>query len=286
MKSILLILPLLVANAHLRALKKSSSDSDKRGKSKKTKNCDPDKVELSDYAQWEDEKGYWVGEYSFFGSNGDPYVSSSWPYPYDHYRGFITGNIEGNAYRQRNVFLYSPLPTDQCSDRDPNVTKPGICGVNGNAKTFQADQAATTCSTNPALGGIVEGDYQGLYTITELIGRDNALLYQVFFPENLFFQGQPEFMSQSQLTTITTNGLGERLRTRTAQGFNSDGSPSYASFYRERNVPEEEFWALFNETVHEYNILASDLCLVEGNYVSCEEFLEQSFQDPFAPLSE
>ena len=54
----------------------------------------------------------------------------------------------------------------------------------------------------------------------------------------------------------------------------------------ERNVPEEEFWALFNETVHEYNILASDLCLVEGNYVSCEEFLEQSFQDPFAPLSE
>ena len=48
-------------------------------------------------------------------------------------------------------------------------------------KVFEADQTATTCSLNPALGGIIEGPYGSLsYTYTELMGQDNALVYQVF----------------------------------------------------------------------------------------------------------
>ncbi len=60
-----------------------------------TPDCDPADVVLLDYPQWEAEKGYWIGEYTFLKGDGDPFVSGSWNYPYDHYKGFITGNVVG-----------------------------------------------------------------------------------------------------------------------------------------------------------------------------------------------
>ena len=58
--------------------------------------CDPDEdVVLADFEQWRDETGYWIGEYSFYGPDGSPNVSASWPYPYGSYKGFITGNVKG-----------------------------------------------------------------------------------------------------------------------------------------------------------------------------------------------
>ncbi len=57
--------------------------------------CDPADVNLADYVQWQNEVGYWVGEYSFYGADGAPFISASWNYPYDHYKGFVTGNIKG-----------------------------------------------------------------------------------------------------------------------------------------------------------------------------------------------
>jgi hypothetical protein len=71
-----------------------STKSRKSKKSAKTY-CDPAKVELSDYPQWEAEKGYWIGEYSFLQGDGSPFLSPSWNYPYDHYKGFITGEVVG-----------------------------------------------------------------------------------------------------------------------------------------------------------------------------------------------
>ena len=62
---------------------------------KSSQACDPAKVELLDYPQWEAEKGYWIGEYTFLKGDGTPFVSSSWNYPYDHYKGFITGEVVG-----------------------------------------------------------------------------------------------------------------------------------------------------------------------------------------------
>jgi len=47
-------------------------------------------------------------------------------------------------------------------------------------------------------------------------------------------------------------------RTRTAQGFNDDGSDSYASYYRERRVSKEEFYQALEAKIFEYNILPSD----------------------------
>ena len=60
-----------------------------------TIDCDPSNVQLLDYPQWQAEKGYWIGEYTFLGGNGNPYVSSTWNYPYDQYKGFITGDVVG-----------------------------------------------------------------------------------------------------------------------------------------------------------------------------------------------
>jgi hypothetical protein len=59
------------------------------------------------------------------------------------------------------------------------------CGVNGNSKLFEAEQAPQTCSNNPELAGDIEGPYGNLsYTYTQLVGQDNALLYQVYLTAN------------------------------------------------------------------------------------------------------
>jgi hypothetical protein len=258
-------------------------------KSGKEKACDPRDVVLADYPQWVAEKGYWIGEYTLYGSDGQPSKSSNWPYPYGAYKGFITGNIEGNAYRQRNVFLYPPANGEICSNSDPNVVGNGACGTNGNSVVFFADQNATTCSDNPELAGDVNGPYYSSYgpldSTTELVGaKPNALLYQVYVPGT-------ENPLQSQLTTLTKS-LGSDvydIRTRTAQGFNFvTGEQTYASFYRERKVSEDVFYSEFNQTIIDYNILDTDLCYRDGNsklpvqgyapgYAQCVAHLQSSF---------
>ena len=247
--------------------------------------CDPDKVVLNESKQWEYEEGYWVGEYSFYGPDGKESVSNTWNYPYDHYRGFITGSTKGNAYRQRNVFMYPPQKAAKC-EIDNTVDGAGVCGTNGNTKIFEADQKASVCSLNPELKGDIEGPYgpvgpngPSAYTYTELIGKDNSLLYQVYAKKG--FMGIPEDrIMQSQLTTLTTLSDGTVRRTRTAQGFDAFGNvgaPTYASYYRERKVSKEEFWQVFNDTQTEYNILDSDLCDGPG-FASCQQHLEESFE--------
>jgi len=70
------------------------SHKNKQSKSQKSVKCNPKAdVVLADYPQWQDETGYFLGEYSLYGPTGDAFVSS-WPYPYLHYKGFITGNVE------------------------------------------------------------------------------------------------------------------------------------------------------------------------------------------------
>lgn len=276
------------------------------------KTCNPKRVVLSESKQWEHEEGYWIGEYSLYGADGKESESSSWNYPFDHYKGFITGNVQGNAYRQRNVFMYPPQKNDTCQERD-TTQGDGHCGTNGNMKVFEADQSATVCSLNPALKGNIEGPYGSLtYTYTELIGKNNSLLYQVYltkaslnYYENVVM-GNPygrcvdgdcgyteDRLMQSQLTTLTTLPDGTVRRTRTAQGFDAFGNvgaPTYASYYRERKVSEEEFWQAFNATRAEYNILTSDTCAWKSGdtggtlstgyvpgFASCKNHLDESF---------
>ena len=262
-----------------------SAESHKQTSGKSGKGCDPSRdVNLADYQQWRGEVGYWLGELSFYGQDGEPFENQEWPYPYADYRGFITGNIEGNAYRQRNLFLYPPQDSDLCGSFDPEVVGDGTCGVNGNSLVFFADQAATTCAN-----GVVEGTVGGVFTRTQLVGDDNALLYQVFFPD--FLGGG---LVQSQLTTLT--GVDDAIRTRTAQSFAPFIQVARsASFYRERRVSEEEFYTALNETITDYNILESDLCFRNGfgrepvdgympGYGQCVDHLQQSFEPPFEPL--
>ena len=197
-----------------------------------------------------------------------------------------------NAYRQRNVFLYPPQSTSVCNNTDV-VVGDGLCGTNGNTKVFQADQSATTCSTNEELAGDIEGVYvQGFYalpTTTELIGKDNALLYQVFIPGSMLGKTE-DILMQSQLTTITNNDAGQVYRTRTAQSFDAFaeiGKTTSASYYRERKVNETEFYEALNATIAEYNIRSEDLCVwdssgnaipnITGSFGACEKHLEESF---------
>jgi len=106
------------------------------------------KVNLSDFEAWKREEGFWVGEYTLLGGDGDPSESDKWPYRYDHYMGFIHLALDGPKLSQRNVFLYPPQHSDKCtadgplgdSPDLPDVLGEGECGVNGNEKIFSADQ--------------------------------------------------------------------------------------------------------------------------------------------------
>jgi len=270
---------------------KSSSKKTKKSSKKTSKSpkCDPQNVNLSDYPQWRAEQGYWIGEYTFLKGDGSPFVSGNWNYPYGNYKGFITGNISGNAYRQRNVFLYPPQDNNVCSASNPTTTGNGICGENGNTKVFEADQKATTCSDNKELGGDIDGLYAGVFpTFTQLVGAENALLYQVFIPPSLTGATENRLL-QSQLTTITESLSGQVYRTRTAQGFDvfaNIGATNSVSYYRERKVDKEEFYTELNSTIAEYAILTEDLCkwdnngneiLPVGSLGDCVTHLEESF---------
>ncbi len=201
---------------------------------------------------------------------------------------------KSNSYRQRNVFLYPPQTSEMCESRDNMVHGGGTCGTNGNTKVFMADQSATTCSMNEELGGDIAGLYQQgpfqLPTKTELVGKDNALLYQVFVP-GFMFGLDDDILLQSQLTTITTTPQGQVYRTRTAQSFDAFvnvGMTTAASYYRERRVNGTEFYTELQNTIAAYGILTEDLCTwdgsgnpvanVTGSYEACFAHLENSFE--------
>ena len=206
--------------------------------------CALENVDLNEFEAWRREAGWWVGEYTLLGADGNPSVSQSWPYRYDHYKGFIHLEVEGNAIKQRNVFLYPPKLAEECSGEDGEVLGDGSCGVNGNEKVFSADQQAADCDGNLAGPFVAYG--MEMSTTTTLMG-DDTVLYQVRMPDGS--------LMQNQLTSLPGNDT----RVRTAQGFYM-GSPTYASYYRERRVTEEEFFELLAEARREYDILESDYC--------------------------
>mmetsp|Transcript_20857 Transcript_20857/g.31317 ORF Transcript_20857/g.31317 Transcript_20857/m.31317 type:complete len:217 (+) Transcript_20857:620-1270(+) len=193
-----------------------------------------------------------------------------------------------NAYRQRNVFLYPAQEASMCNVDIP-VVGDGECGTNGNTKVFQADQAATTCADGDIEGLYIQGPFS-LPTKTQLVGKDNALLYQVFIPGAMVGKDE-DVLLQSQLTTITASGPdGQIYRTRTAQGFDAFvlvGESTSTSYYRERKVSKEEFYAALETTIADYNIREEDLCVwdsqnnaiagVVGSLEACKEHLEESF---------
>ncbi|WP_434145482.1 hypothetical protein [Photobacterium leiognathi] len=220
--------------------------------------CDVETVNLLDFVPWQREEGWWVGEYTFLGADGNPNVSASWPYRYDHYRGFIHLEVIGNSIKQRNVFLYPAKAAAEC-ESDQDVVGAGVCGDNGNEKVFSANQTASDCEGN--LAGPFEAFGMTLSTTTTLIG-DDTVLYQVRLPDGSF--------TQNQLTTLPPNNT----RVRTAQGFFM-GAPTYASYYRERKVTQEEFVQLLEETRQEYNILETDYCGYDSggspSGVTCDE---------------
>lgn len=228
--------------------------------------CNLDEVNLLDFEVWRRELGYWVGEYTFLGADGNPNQSSSWPYTYQPYQGFISLQIEGNRLRQRNVFTYPPQHPDRCTGEEGDVKGNGTCGVHGNEKIFSADQTAADCEGN--LAGPFVTPFGTANTFTTIIEPD-TVIYRVEF-------GDPPFdgnLLQNQMTTLPN----EQTRIRSAKGFNvATQSSSYLSYYRERKVSREEFEAALEQARIDYNILPEDECGWDGTTnlpteVTCDE---------------
>ena len=225
--------------------------------------CDLASLDLRDFEAWNREAGWWVGEYTLLGADGNPSVSQSWPYRYDHYMGFIHLEVDGNAIRQRNVFLYPPKLAEECIGEDGEVIGDGTCGVNGNEKVFSADQSAVDCDGN--LAGPFMAYGMEMSTETTLMG-DDTVLYQVRMLDGS--------LMQNQLTSLPGNDT----RVRTAQGFYM-GNATYASYYRERRVSEMEFFWLLAQAREDYNILESDYCGYDSAGQATEKSCDEHFQN-------
>ena len=223
--------------------------------------CDVSTVKLLDFTAWQREAGYWVGEYTLLGADGNPSTSAGWPYGYDHYRGFIHLEVDGNSIRQRNVFVYPPQREEACTGEDGDVIGNGTCGTNGNEKVFSADQSASDCEGNLAGPYVAYG--MEMSTATTLLG-DDTVLYQVRMPDGS--------LMQNQLTSLPGNDT----RVRTAQGFYM-GAPTYASFYRERRVSEDEFFELLAQARNDFNILEDDHCGYDAGGQPTEKSCDEHF---------
>jgi len=226
-------------------------------------------LQLSDFEVWKREEGYWFGEYTLIGAEGDPFTSASWNYPYDHYYGFIHIELIGNSLSQRNIFVYPPQSSDLCAI-DDSAMGSGVCGTNGNEKIFSADQTASDCNGNLA------GPYPyGAYTLdtTTTIFGDDTVLYQVKLPAA--FGGG---FNQNQLTTLPGNGV----RVRTAQGFDFAGQAAYSSFYRETKLASQEEWLeKLAEIRASAGILPADHCAYDSSNMPSGVTCEEHFGFPF-----
>ena len=255
--------------------------------------CDTSTVNLMDFPQWAEEEGFWWGEYTFMDGNGDAFTTGNvtscpdnaaycdqtdmidtgyptWNYPYDHYWGFIRMKIVNNTLIQRNVFIYPPQNPSTCTTtKDATVGQPqntqGVCGVNGNEKTFKADQSASDCLGNlagPYGSGATLSD-----TFTTLVGN-HSIMYSVRTPDYASmgmtsYAPYSDLFIQNQLTTLPGNGV----RVRTAQGFAFGTQlPDSCSFYREYRLQDEDVWlAKMNEVRSQANIAVGDMCAFDSS---------------------
>ena len=67
--------------------------------------CVPSETNRLDFETWQREAGYWVGEYTFLGADGDPYTSASWPYLSDQYPGSIYLQVDVYSITQRQDMI-------------------------------------------------------------------------------------------------------------------------------------------------------------------------------------
>jgi len=230
--------------------------------------CNASTVNLADYPQWADEHGYWVGHYSYFGGDMAPnYAPENHNYPYDHYRGFITGSVYGSSYSQRNVFMYPPQTSKLCAANNSTFIKGEICGSTGGVKIFKADQTTEYCDRKD--GGRISGPYGKDSTTTTLVG-DQVVLYQIWSDNS---KGESVFY-QSQMTTITKS-KGHVRRTHTAQFWDKDtGTAQWFSFYRETKTSENDFWTQLNAVRKQYNVSDASIdAICSGGMGNLKKFL-------------
>jgi len=209
---------------------------------------------LLNFEAWQRENGWWVGEYTFLGPNGDPFESvTAQNRLYDHYAGFIHLEINGCQLKQRNIFIYP----------SKNQTE------GGDEVLFQADQESTT--NDGSLFGVFDAGFAMFNTYTTII-NDITVLYQI---HNTLENGQDGDIFQSQLTTLPTS----QYRVRTAQGFGNNIARS-ASYYRETKVSEQEFFSLFQQRRDQYNVKP------EKYQFTTQQELENYFKPRFADNNE
>ena len=213
-------------------------------------NCDPSCFPLSSVPVLRKEVGWFVGEYSLYGPDGDAFTSDTFPYRYAQYRGFRRTKLEGACRISRSVFVYPPLAKADCKSPD-DVAGEGRCGTNGNEKIFGDERLAADCDGNLVNIGTISNFFSGRTYVT--LGNDDTLLFQA-----RYMGDSGGLLFQNELTTFGLNGT----VLRTTQAFNRGevAKPRLLSYFREQKVSKREWMRQLAETRANFNILKSDLC--------------------------
>lgn len=233
--------------------------------------CDPSCLKLSSIKVLRKEEGWYVGNYTLLGADGNFFTSTTFPYSYAQYRGFEHIQLKGSCRLSRAVLVYPPLAKQDCVAPD-FVAGDGKCGVNGNEKVFNLDQQAADCDGN--LMSATDLAFEGMTTVT--IGQDDTILQQSRFKDSgdLF---------QNTLITIGPDGT----RLSTTQAFNpgvGPARPRLLSYFREQRVSEAEWRKQLAETRAKFNVLESDYCGWNAFNVRSNTTCEKHFKTPPCPL--
>lgn len=230
---------------------------------------------LNTFEAWRREEGLWFGKYTFLNNNGNNDYNINKFYNYRHYYGFIKIELKNDTLKQTNIFLRPPLLDLPKLDINNNniiekdeLEKHGYNGTHrlkmnidddnvslidasgneletfnykqGGYSLFNAEQKAIDNK------GTLYGKYFYTFDTYSTIYNNDTVLYQVFDTNG--------HIIQNQLTTLPTN----KSRTRTAQGFDSNGNSTYSSYYIEDKLTPNDFISKFLE-------------IVNNNYIDIQE---------------
>lgn len=234
--------------------------------------CDPSAVNLLDFEYFRKDEGYWCGDATFLGADGNPLQSDVFPYPYENYKIFWLDSIDGDDIQNRTLVMYPPLSPERCAELSaadiPNALGSGVCGVNGAGKIYVGDQSASDCS-GTVTGSLRPGS-SPLFSEATLL-TDSIQAYREEFIEGgvLLLNG----ITTLQNGALVTNG----------QIWNPLQPPGldqlYASYFdRLHKCSEAEFFAEIAFWSNRYDIPAGETCGIDSanmpSDTTCAEFFD------------
>jgi len=240
--------------------------------------CDPATQDLLDFEYYANQDGYWCGDATTLGSDGNPFQINAFPHPYANYKIFIQVKVEGPELKTKTLVIYPRESFERCLEIEeagfPTSLVPGgRCGVNGAGKVYVGNEVASDCK-----GGLV-----GVFPLGQL---------QFFAESKLLSERIQVYRQETEeggaLILDDVSTLQDDAWVLTGQLWNPRQAPGLPQlegnfFDRMHKCSKREFFGQIAHWGHQFKVPRGRICgLDSGNQLtneSCFEF----FRDDTAP---